>query len=318
MISLRSHAISLIAVFLALVAGAVLGSGVLSDTVLSSMRNEKRDLYSRVGSLTDQNNTLNQKLSAANSFDRQVLGRIVHGALTDKAVIVFRTPDAKDDDVAAVTSAVGQAGGAVVGVITFTQEFVEANSTEKLNTVVSSIGLPVGSQLNPSLVDQGSRAGDVLGLMLLINPAPGSPVADDTQRDTALAALRETGFISYQLSPPAAAHLAPAHAALVITGGALPVDAGNQGATVARFAAALAPHGAATLLAGRDGSAEGTAAVAVIRNAPGLAAVVSTVDDVDAEPGRITAILGLHDLLGGTRPAQYGTGKGATSVTVAQ
>lgn len=38
MISLRQHALSLAAVFLALAVGVVLGSGFLSDTLLSSLR----------------------------------------------------------------------------------------------------------------------------------------------------------------------------------------------------------------------------------------------------------------------------------------
>ena len=41
MISLRSHAISLAAVFLALAIGVVLGSGLLSNTLLSGLRDDK-------------------------------------------------------------------------------------------------------------------------------------------------------------------------------------------------------------------------------------------------------------------------------------
>ena len=56
-----------------------------------------------------------------------------------------------------------------------------------------------------------------------------------------------------------------------MTGGGLGDDAGNKGATVARFAAGLAPHGTGTVIAGRDGSATGTAAVAVTRSDAALA-----------------------------------------------
>jgi hypothetical protein len=87
---------------------------------------------------------------------------------------------------------------------------------------------------------------------------------------------------------------------------------------VARFSAALAPHGSGTLLAGRDGSATGGAAVAVARADAAITAAISTVDDVDAAPGRITAILGVHDLINGGHVGQYGTGHGATSITVPQ
>jgi len=313
MISLRQHAFSLAAVFLALAVGVVLGSGFLSDTLLSSLRDEKRDLYTQINGLNDQKNVLTEKLSAANNFDTQLVGRMVHDALGGKTVVVFRTPDAKDDDVAAVAKIVGQAGGSVTGTVSLTQEFVDANSGEKLRTVVNSSILPAGAQLSTKLVDQGSQAGDLLGITLLINPNP-TPAVEDVQRDTVLAALRDTGFITYQPSD----HIGAANAAIVVTGGGLPQDAGNKGVTVARFSAALAPHGSGTLLAGRDGSATGGAAVAVTRADAGMAAAISTVDDVDTAPGRITAILALHDLINGGHVGQYGTGHGATSITVPQ
>ncbi|BAX92516.1 copper transporter [Mycobacterium shigaense] len=314
MISLRQHAFSLAAVFLALAVGVVLGSGFLSDTLLSSLRDEKRDLHTQISGLNDQKNVLLEKLSAANNFDNQLAGRMVHDALGGKSVIVFRTPDAKDDDVAAVSKIIGQAGGAVSGTVALTQEFVDANSAEKLRTVVNSSVLPAGQQLSTKLVDQGSQAGDLLGIALLINTNPAVPAVDDLQRDTVLAALRDTGFVTYTPSD----HLGAANTALIVTGGGLPQDAGNQGASVARFAAALAPHGSGTLLAGRDGSATGGAAVAVARADAGIAAAISTVDDVESAPGRITAILGLHDLVNGGHAGQYGTGHGATSITVPQ
>jgi hypothetical protein len=314
MISLRQHALSLAAVFLALAVGVVLGSGFLSDTLLSSLRDEKRDLYSQINGLNDQKNVLNEKLAAANNFDNQLAGRIVHEALGNKSVIVFRTPDAKDDDVAAVSKFIGQAGGTVTGTLSLTQEFVDANSAEKLRTVVNSSILPAGQQLSTKLVDQGSQAGDLLGIALLINANPAVPPVDDPQRDAVLAALRDTGFITYQSGD----HIGAANAALVITGGSLPQDAGNQGVSVARFSAALAPHGSGALLAGRDGSATGGAAIAVTRADSGMSSAISTVDDVDAAPGRITAVLGLHDLTNGGHVGQYGTGHGATAITVPQ
>ncbi|MGF2946877.1 copper transporter [Mycobacterium sp.] len=314
MISLRQHALSLAAVFLALAVGVVLGSGFLSDTLLSSLRDEKRDLYTQISGLNDQKNALTQKLVAANAFDAQLAGRIVRDVLGGKSVVVFRTPDAKDDDVAAVSKFVGQSGGAVTGTVSLTQEFVDANSAEKLATVVHSSVLPAGQQLSTKLVDQGSQAGDLLGIALLINANPDVQQVQDPERDAVLASLRDTGFITYQ----PADHLGAANAALVVTGGALPQDAGNQGVSVARFSAALAPHGSGTLLAGRDGSATGGAAVAVTRADSAMSSVVSTVDDVDTAPGRITAILGLHDLINGGHVGQYGTGHGATSVTVPQ
>lgn len=299
--------------FLALAIGVVLGSGLLSDSLLAGLREEKRDLHGQINALTDQKNVLNEKLVLANDFDTQLAARIVHGALTDKSVLVFRTPDARDDDVAAMSKTIGQADGTVTGTVSLTQEFVDANSAEKLRTVVNSSIVPAGAQLSTKLVDQGSQAGDLLGIALLINRDPAVPSADDSQRDTVLAALRDTGFITY----PSDAHVGAANAAVVVTGGGLGDGAGNQGVTVARFAVALSPHGSGVVLAGRDGSASGTGAVAVTRADAGMTPAVSTVDDVDAEQGRITAVLALQDQINGGHTGQYGFGRGATALTVA-
>jgi hypothetical protein len=208
---------------------------------------------------------------------------------------------------------VAAGGGTVSGTIALTQQFVDANAAEKLMSVVNSPIVPAGRALSTKLVDQGSQAGDLLGIALLRGRDSAVPPVDDTQRDTVLATLRDTGFVSY-----GGERIGPADAALIVTGGGLGDGAGNQGATVARFAAGLAPHGFGTVVAGRDGSSSGTAAVAVTRSDAGLSGAVSTVDDIDSQSGRLTAVLALHDLIGGGKPGQYGTGRGATSVTVLQ
>ncbi|KAA0108719.1 copper transporter [Mycolicibacterium sp. P1-5] len=313
MISLRQHAISLAAVFLALAVGVFLGSGVLSDTLLSGLRDEKQDLNKQITSLSDQRNALNEKLSAADDFDKQMSSRIVKDAMAGKSVVLFRTPDADNDDVAAMSRIVGQAGGIVTGTVALTKEFVDANSAEKLRSVVNSSIVPAGAQLSTTLVDQGSQAGDLLGIALLINRNPAIRPADDAQRDTVLAALRDTGFLTYQGD-----HLGAANTAVVVTGGALGDDAGNQGSTVARFAAGMAPHGSGTVLAGRDGSATGTSALAVTRSDAGMAADVTTVDDISSESGRITTVLALQTLINGAPSGKFGTGPGSASVTVPQ
>jgi hypothetical protein len=167
--------------------------------------------------------------------------------------------------------------------------------------------------LSTTSVDQGSQAGDLLGITLLINRDPKVSVVDDAQRETVLATLRDTGFITYGNQ-----RIGAANTALIVTGGALGEDAGNQGATVARFAAGMAPHGSGTVLVGRDGSSSGTAAVAVTRSDAALNTTVSTVDDIDAESGRLTSVLALSDLVAGGKPGQYGIGQGAASVTIPQ
>src|ERR1700749_2394650 len=120
MISLRTHAISLAAGFLALAIGVALGSGLVSNPLLSGLRDDKHELQNQVNTLTDDKNALNEKLNAAGEFDAQMSSRILRDTLPGKSVVVFRTPDAAPDDVEALTRLVGQAGGTVTGTIDLT------------------------------------------------------------------------------------------------------------------------------------------------------------------------------------------------------
>jgi len=311
MITPRHHALSLTAVLLALVLGLIAGSGLLSRPVLAGMQSDKQDLRAQIDALHEQQGSLNERLSHANTFDAQMAPRMVRDTLRGKSAVIFRTPDAADDDVEAVTRTIGLAGGTVAGTVALTPQFVDGNAEEKLRVVLESGIVPAGGQLNAKLIDQGAQAGDLLGLAVLINRNPTIAPADDTQRETVLAALRDTGFISYQ-------HVGAANAAVVITGGGLAEDAGSSGVSVAQFASALAPHGSATVLAGRDGCAAGTAAVAVARANADMSGAISTIDDVDVESGRITTVLAVSTLIEGGHPGQYGIGHGAGSVTLAQ
>ena len=87
MITLRQHAISLAAVFLALAVGVLLGSGVLTNTRISGLRDETQNLHKQVDGLNGENHALNTKLGSANAFDAQMAGRMVHDALSGKSLL---------------------------------------------------------------------------------------------------------------------------------------------------------------------------------------------------------------------------------------
>jgi len=292
----RHRVLWLAAVFVALAAGVVLGSHALSGPLVSGLRGDNAALRQQLSSLGDENRVLNEKLVTADEFDTAMAGRIVRTALVGKSVVLFRTPDSDDSDVEAIARLVGQAGGAVTATVGLTDEFVHGNAAEKLQSVVNSPIVPAGTKLNTTLTDPSAQAGDLLGIALLTNGDPKIAAVGNTARDTVLSVLRDTGFLNFTGQPGAAS------TAVVVTGGALPEDAGNDGLTVARFAAALAPHGSGVVLAGRDGSATGVSAVAVARADTALSKAVMTVGDIGRESGRITAVLALQAMIGGTAP----------------
>lgn len=304
----RAVIVSAALAVLTFTAGLVVGSGAITVPGIT-LSGQDSSLRGKVAGLTVERDALAEKLSATEDFLSQIAGQVVDRALSGKSVVLLRSPDADDGDIESVTELVGRAGGSVTGTVSLTEEFVEANSAEKLDSVVNSPIVPAGAQLDTALGEGTTQTGDLLGIVLLTGPDGDRPPVDAAARDTVLATLRDTGFLRYgDLS-------GPADTAVVITGGALGEDAGNRGLSVARLASGLGRHGSGAVLAGRTGSGTGVAAVAMARTDPELSGAVSTVDDVDTEAGRMTVVLALRALLDGDAPGSYGAGPGASAIS---
>lgn len=308
MISLRQHAISIAAIFLALAVGVVLGSQTLASDMLSGLRSDKSDLSGRVEALTARNEQLTGQLDAADRFLAGSAGRILGGTLADRSVVVFSTPDADPGDIDGVSRALETAGATVTGRIALTDSFVDAGEGDRMRSALTNI-VPAGAQLRTGAVDQGSMAGDLLGLTLLLDPASNQPRSTEPELALVLETLRGGGFLAYGEGP-----VRPAQLAVVVTGNGVASDTG-QGATIARFAGAVRARATGAVLAGRAGAAEGNGAIAHVRAQAPLATTVTTVDNVDREIGRVTTALAFTEQLSGGA-GRYGTGPTATSLTM--
>ncbi len=308
MISLRQHAISIAAIFLALAVGVVLGSHTLAGDMISGLRSDKNDLNTQVDELTAQNAQLAARLDAADQFIAGSAPRILNGTLADRTVVVLTTPDADPADIDGVSNSLQTAGATVTGRIALTDSFIDAGEGDRMRSTLTNI-VPAGAQLSTGAVDQGSLAGDLLGLALIQDPATSHPRSTPQELSLILETLRGGNFLTYA-DPPTR----PAQLAVVITGNGVEPDTG-QGATIARFTAALRARAAGTVLAGRAGAAEGNGPIANVRAQAPLATTVTTVDNIDREIGRVTTTLALTEQLTGGA-GRYGTGTSATSLTL--
>ncbi|RDI44455.1 copper transporter [Nocardia mexicana] len=303
MISLRQHAISIAAIFLALAVGLVLGGQVIGG---GSLRADRGD--GRTAELSDENAELTAQLNAADAFVARSAGRLLGGTLADRSVLVFTTPDADNADVDAVTKSLLASGATVAGKVSLTAAFVDSGQGDRLRTAATNM-IPAGAQLQTGAVDQGGLAGDLLGLALLTDPGSGQPRATEQERGLILDTLRGGGFLN-------ADTVHPAQLAVVVTGDGAKADQDNEGSIVGRFAGGLKGRSAGVVLAGRSGAADGSGPIAVVRGDSQLGSTVTTVDNVNHEIGRVTTALGLSEQLNGVT-GRYGTGAKANSLTVA-
>ncbi|MGC5248171.1 copper transporter [Gordonia sp. DT219] len=303
MISLRQHAISLVAVFLALALGLFLGSGFVGDRV-NSLTGTSRD---RVGDLEQQRDELNAQVNAASGFDAAIAPRIMADRLKGHSVLVVTLPNAADSDVDSAKEALSTAGATFGGQLGLTDKLVRDDNAEQVRTIVDQT-IPPGATLRAELTDSGSRVGDLLGTLLLHRSNQPAAAASDSQ--TGLQTLRDGGFLTYADNA-----IRPADLVLFVSGDALSENAGAQGQLTARLTAAMAARAQGGALVGRSGSATGGSPIAVVRSDPALRNAVSTVDNIDQQTGLITTILALGEETQG-RSGSYGTGAGATAITV--
>lgn len=291
MISLRYHAVSVAAIFLALAVGVVLGAGGVSDRLLSAASTEADDLGGQVQALTAERDALASGQRAADEFAARIAPAAVRGLLDGRTVALV-TAGAEPADRDALAALVAQTGATVTGELALTPAVGDPARADQLRELTSQL-LPTGAEL-PAASDTGSLVGGLLGGVLVGD-------VDARAADSVFSGLTAAGFLDPGDRP------APADLVLVLTGGALAgVDAADAAAVVARMAAQLDRGGAGAVLAGRAGSAEATGAVGVARADPAITAGLSTVDDVQTGPGRVSAVLALREQVDG-RAGRYGT-----------
>ncbi|MFC4002446.1 copper transporter [Prauserella oleivorans] len=298
MISLRYHIVSIAAAFLALAVGVVLGSTALNGSLLSGLSDEKGELARQVSDLEAERNALNARLADADAFAGSVGGKVVAGALDQRSVVFVTTPDASPADRDALKGLVEQAGGSVTGEVQLTESFTDPAKSDQLREIVTRLQ-PAGAQF-PTAGDPGTLAGALLGSVLLLDKDSARPQSSGAELAAAMAGLTDGGFVR------PGQDVRPAQLAVVLAGGKAEGDgAGDRAATLARFSAQFDRSGAGVVLAGRPASAEGRGPIGVARADTSATSVLSTVDNVDTQAGRIVTVLALREQLEGAA-GRYG------------
>ncbi|RJQ73060.1 copper transporter [Pseudonocardiaceae bacterium YIM PH 21723] len=297
MISVRYHAISIAAVFLALAVGIVLGSTAISGYLLSGLSQDKKSLGKQVDDLEAQHNELSARLANADSYAAIAGPLAIRGALDQRTVALISTADAEPVDTEAIGYLLRSAGATVTASIQLTDTFTDPVRGDRLKGIVTRLQ-PAGVQL-PSATDPGTLAGGLVGGLIQLNK-DGKPQANENEAAAALRSLADGGYIKsgYQAKP--------AQLAVVLTGGASQGEqAGDRAAIIARFAAQLDRTGGGAVLVGRKGSADGAGPVGVARADSSIVSVLSTVDNGDTAAGRSVVILALREQLEG-QSGRYG------------
>jgi len=306
MIDFRYHLVSLIAVFLAVALGIVIGTTQLNGPLTDNLQGQVTALQGDKRSLEDQTQVLQSQLDSVETFEEAVGPTLVANTLTGRSVVlVVASPDIDSAVVEGVTALLGSAGATVTGTVRLTDSYAEASSASTVENYLAGPGVPATVTV-PESGDVGEDVAAVLAQVLMV-PGTGRPDAgiapSSADTSTVLAGLEELGVISQDTS------VSPADFAVVLSTGVIAgEDPEARTTALVQLATALDEQGSGVVVAG-DAAANGDGGlVAALRADQAATAAVSTVDNVTTAAGRISTVLALAAEGRGTA-GEYGVGE---------
>ena len=294
MIDFRYHVVSIVAVFLALAVGIVLGSGPLKDDISGFLEDRTEQLAQEKVELQDEVSALRSDLEYNEKFAQIAQPVLIEDLLTSHVTTLIVLPDTEGDHVDAVEDAIKAAGGEVGERVTIEPAWGDPDQTEVLARVAVGIDRS-GRDEEPYDV-----ASQVLSDALLTQEERGVGAVTLDGVD-GLIALEAEGFISAD-----EAEVVRADTAVLIG-----PDGSVQNADrfVVPLLAAMDEAGLGTVLAAPQGSDASTGVIGVLRSSD-IDGVISSEDRLETVNGVTVTITALAEQIAGG-VGHYGTGEGS-------
>lgn len=298
MIDFRYHVVSIVAVFLALTVGLVLGASFLSSAQIDILKGQITSANNAKSGLENQNRTLDTEKKQLQDYIDETKDNLVANQLYNDYVVVVRAAGADQDSAEAVVALARQASATITADITINPAFTDPASADELATLLLEYA-PTGQSLAGD--DTVTQAMDLLSEALTVQGGAGPTatpplsVAPTTMTPEwsvkTLKAFRDIGVITVNSMPNVATMTKPTAAFI-----AAPNKAAPDAETFAYVTLAQTLHasGVGPVIGGTSVAAgDGGAITAVLKNAS-AAKTVSTVDDVDQTAGQVAVVFVLY------------------------
>lgn len=279
MITLRHHVLTIVAVFLALAAGIVLGGGPLSDVgpVVTSASKERPAAEAEGG---------DPQGDYTESFVTTLAAPILGARLAERGVALLTLPGADEQVVTALAGQVSAAGGTVTARYDLGADLVDPAQKSLVDTLGSQLLTQQAEGVVATDASTYDRIGQLIGLAVASKVAEGEAL---TRKSRAIAdAVTGAGLMK---QPEDVSRRAPL--VLVVLG----TDAKDEGsdAILAGLASGLAAQATGVVVAGTlaDG---GSGQLGRLRTDPAAASVAS-LDGIDTSAGRLAAVILLQRAL---------------------
>jgi hypothetical protein len=302
MIDFRYHLVSIIAIFLALSLGLLLGSTELRPYVQRGLNGLSKTEHNQIETLLGQKAQLQGQISSENQFALANATSILHDVLAGQRVVLVLAPGAPSSVTSGVTQALQTAGAAVTGSLQFQPEFFDASAatSQKLAQIAEQYAQP---DTLPLAGTAQAQASELLAHVIMTQDGPGQPAPGerDPLSVQAVQALAGGGFLSKSGQPWDRATLA---VVIIPATPASTDDTNPESQSLVTLAQQLNLAGQGTVVAGTiTGSGQGSA-IDVMR-AGGRAGHLTSVDDADYPIGQIVVAQSLAERQHG-RSGSYG------------
>jgi len=315
LIDFRYHLVSIVAVFLALAVGIIVGASALQPQVVSGLRAESQLEKKTNETLRTELSQLNQQLGEDGLFAQAASGYLLSHLLDGEQVVLVTAPGADSQTVTGITSALHRAGATVTGQVSLTAQFFDISKTTESNLIAlagslapAGVSLPAASAVGQIYGQQA--AAEVIAAAVV--HADGPVTMTQQQSQAILGGFGQQGFL--QVTGAAGGTTLSGQATLAVV--VIPATPSGNASSQANLALVAVAHelqrsSAGVVLAGSlPGSGTGSAIDAVTSGAAGV--VVSTIDNANTSTGQIMVVQALRLLLDpGASPAAYGAVPGA-------
>jgi hypothetical protein len=313
-IDFRYHLVSIVAVFLALAIGIVLGSTELQGNTIDVLRSSSNSLKNQLDQTQAERNSAQAELGNYQTFLTTAEPRLLANELPGDRIVLITEPGASSTVISGVKQAAVEAGATVTGQVAIQPKFNDLSGTTQstLSQINSDLAgnTSLATPANEQTLDQ-QQAAQLIGTAILATTTAGETTGLSTaDATTLLGAYAQAGYITITPAVTDRATLA-----VIVTPDTAPADGQNDPGTQVLLAVAeeLAGASAATVVVGSTAGSAAGSPIAALR-ASSVASLVSTVDNADSIIGQVSTIWALAKQLGGQKPNSYGI-SGASAVS---
>ncbi|WP_084468685.1 copper transporter [Nocardiopsis trehalosi] len=312
MIDFRYHLVSIVAVFLALTVGIVLGTTMLQDPLLNTLQSETSDLREESEELRGEKDVVDRYSAGGDQLAAAFSDDILADRLAGVRVVVLESPGVDEELRNGVVARIEQAGGTVPGRVAFTEKYIDPDQATFVNELTDQ--LAAGADLPRGGAHE--RAGAELA-RAVIDPGTGGedPAAEDAtgfDASAVLAGFTEAGLVAVQGDPAEQGDigvvLAPGTVFATTGGSPEPQDGTDSPGNDAMLALTRALHDAVggAVLVGDTGA---LGAGGILAEARAAEEPFSTVDSAGRTAGDVATVLAVAAATE-SRAGDYGIGEG--------